>query len=319
MRRALITGGAGFIGSTLADRLVSDGVDVVVYDNLRTGRRDWVAPEARFVEADLLDPETLTGAMADVDTVFHLAANADVRFGLDAPRRDLEQNTIGTSNVLEAMRAAGATRIVFSSTGSVYGEPEVHPTPEDAPFPVQTSLYGASKLAGEGLISAYCHGYGFSGVVMRFVSILGERYTHGHVIDFYRALKADPTQLRVLGDGRQRKSYLYVGDCIDGVLTAAAATTEPGAFEVFNIGTDETTIVDRSVEIVTDHLGVQPAIEKTGGERGWVGDSPFILLECAKLRGLGWAPTLSIEQAVRRTLDWFDANPDIVLEEHATP
>jgi UDP-glucose 4-epimerase len=317
VRRALITGGAGFIGSTLADRLVADGVEVVVYDNLRTGRRDWVPEPARLVEADVLDLEALTQAMDGVDAVFHLAANADVRFGLEAPRRDLEQNTIATSNVLEAMRAQGATKIVFSSTGSVYGEPAVHPTPEDAPFPVQTSLYGASKLAGEALIAAYCAGYGFTGVVMRFVSILGERYTHGHVIDFYRALKADPARLRVLGDGRQRKSYLYVGDCIEGILAAAASVTDPGDFEVFNIGTDETTIVDRSVEVVTAHLGVTPEIEKTGGERGWVGDSPFILLDCAKLRALGWAPTLTIEQAVERTLDWFDAHPDIVLE-HAT-
>jgi len=317
VQRALITGGAGFIGSTLADRLVADGVEVVVYDNLRTGRRDWVPEAANFVEGDVLDLDALTRAAREVDTVFHLAANADVRHGLDDPRRDLEQNTIATSNVLEAMRTQGATRIVFSSTGSVYGEPEVHPTPEDAPFPVQTSLYGASKLAGEALISSYCIGYGFTGVVMRFVSILGERYTHGHVIDFYRALKADPTRLRVLGDGKQRKSYLYIGDCVEGVLAASAATREPGAFEVFNLGTDETTVVDRSVEIITAHLGVEPEIEKTGGERGWVGDSPFILLDCAKLRRTGWAPTLTIEQAVGRTLDWFDAHPDIVLEEHA--
>ena len=318
MQRALITGGAGFIGSTLADRLVADGVDVVVYDNLKTGRRDWVPSAARLVEADVLDLEALSAAMEGVDTVFHLAANADVRFGLEAPRRDLEQNTIATSNVLEAMRAQGATRIVFSSTGSVYGEPEVHPTPEDAPFPVQTSLYGASKLAGEGLIAAYCAGYGFTGVVMRFVSILGERYTHGHVIDFYRALKADPTRLRVLGDGRQRKSYLYVGDCVEGILQAFDAVTDRGAFEVFNLGTDETTVVDRSVELISAHVGAAPEIEKTGGERGWAGDSPFILLDCARLRSLGWAPTLSIEQAVQRTLEWFDANPEIVLEEHAT-
>ena len=318
MPRALVTGGAGFIGSTVADRLVTEGWDVVVYDNLRTGRRDWVPEAARFVEADLLDADALTSAMQGVEGVFHLAANADVRHGLEAPRRDLEQNTIATSNVLEAMRAAGCTRIAFSSTGSVYGEPEVHPTPEDAPFPVQTSLYGASKLAGEGMIAAYCHGYGFTGIVYRFVSILGERYTHGHVIDFYRALKADPTRLRVLGNGKQEKSYLYVGDCVDGMLASWEATTEPGAFEVYNLGTDETTIVDRSVEVISAHLGVEPEIEKTGGVRGWAGDSPFILLDCAKLRALGWAPTLSIEQAVQRTLEWFDAHPEIVLQEHAT-
>jgi UDP-glucose 4-epimerase len=316
--RALVTGGAGFIGSTLADRLLADGWDVVVYDNLRTGLREWVPAAATFVEGDLLDAEALTRAMEDVDGVFHLAANADVRHGLQAPRRDLEQNTIATSNVLEAMRAKGVTKIAFSSTGSVYGEPEVHPTPEDAPFPVQTSLYGASKLAGEGMIAAYCHGYGFTGVVYRFVSILGERYTHGHVIDFYRALKADPARLRVLGDGRQEKSYLYVGDCIDGMLASWDAVSEPGAFEVFNLGTDETTIVDRSVEMISGHLGVEPEVEKTGGTRGWAGDSPFILLDCAKLRATGWAPTLTIEQAVERTLDWFDAHPEIVLQEPST-
>lgn len=318
MPRALVTGGAGFIGSTLAERLLADGWDVVVYDNLRTGRRDWVPAGAAFVEADVLDTEALTAATAGIDAVFHLAANADVRHGLQAPRRDLEQNTIATSNVLEAMRAHGVAKIAFSSTGSVYGEPEVHPTPEDAPFPVQTSLYGASKLAGEGMIAAYCHGYGFTGIVYRFVSILGERYTHGHVIDFYRALKADPTRLRVLGDGRQEKSYLYVGDCVEGMLASFDSVTAAGAFEVFNLGTDETTIVDRSVEHVSGHLGLTPEITKTGGSRGWAGDSPFILLDCAKLRGLGWAPTLTIEQAVQRTLDWFDAHPEIVLPEHAT-
>ena len=171
----------------------------------------------------MLDTEALREAMRGCDTVFHLQANADVRHGLERTRVDLEQNTIATSNVLEAMREAGANTIAFSSTGSVYGEPEVFPTPEDAPFPVQTSLYAASKLAGEGLIGAYCHGFGIRGLVFRFVSILGERYTHGHVIDFYRALRADPTTLRVLGDGRQRKSYLYVQDCVNAMLTALRA------------------------------------------------------------------------------------------------
>src|SRR5205823_5590372 len=158
---------------------------------------------------DVLDQESLARALDGCDVVFHLAANADVRHGLEHPQRDLEQNTVATSTVLEAMRAAGVTSIVFASTGSIYGEPDVFPTPEDSPFPVQTSLYAASKLAGEGLISAYCHGYGFTGAIFRFVSILGERYTHGHVYDFVRSLRSDPTRLTVLGDGRQEKSYLY--------------------------------------------------------------------------------------------------------------
>src|SRR5690349_17066012 len=224
--RYFITGGAGFIGSNLVDRLLAEGYPVTVYDNFSTGQRRFLdqAHERRgfrLVEGDLLDLPRLTEALVGHDFVFHLAANADVRFGTEQPRRDLEQNTIATFNLLEAMRTQGLRRLAFSSTGSIYGEPDVFPTPETCPFPIQTSLYGASKLAGEGLIAAYAAGYGFTGVIFRFVSILGERYTHGHVFGFYRALKRHPTGLRVLGDGRQEKSYLYVGDCISAMLTAA--------------------------------------------------------------------------------------------------
>ena len=312
-RRALVTGGAGFIGSNLADRLHAAGSEVVVIDDLRSGRREFLSgltgrPGFSFVEADVLDPAALDAAVEGCDWVFHLQANADVSRGLEHPVRDLEQNTVATSAVLEAMRRAGVTNIVFSSTGSVYGEPEVFPTPEDAPFPVQTSLYGASKLACEGLLSAYAAGYGFTSVICRFVSILGERYTHGHVYDFYCALKRDPTRLRVLGDGRQEKSYLHVGDCVDAVMTLVDRHGgQPGA-HIYNLGTDETVVVDRSVEIITRHLGLSPLIEHTGGRRGWIGDSPLIRLDTTRLKALGWRPRLSIEQAVVRTLEWFDAN-----------
>jgi UDP-glucose 4-epimerase len=211
--------------------------------------------------------------------------------------------------VLEAMRSVGCSKIAFSSTGSVYGEPNVFPTPEAAPFPVQTSLYGASKLAGEGLIGAYSHGYGFTGLVFRFVSILGERYTHGHVFDFYRALRRDPTTLHVLGDGRQRKSYLYVQDCIAGITTAVAAYEgRPGELGIFNLGTDETIVVDESIEVICRHLGVSPARQYTGGRRGWAGDSPLIHLDCARIRSLGWRPKLTIQDGIVRTLEWLDAN-----------
>jgi UDP-glucose 4-epimerase len=313
VRRVCITGGAGFIGSNLADRLSAEGVEVVIIDDFRTGRREFVAgalrrPGVRLVEGDVLDMAPLMDAIAGCDWVFHLQANADVRHGLEHPRRDLRQNTIATSNVLEAMRAQGATRIVFASTGSVYGEPAVFPTPEDAPFPIQTSLYGASKLAGEGLVAAYAAGYGFTGVICRFVSILGERYTHGHVVDFYRALKHDPARLTVLGDGRQRKSYLYVGDCLDALLAAAERhRDEPGA-HVYNLGADETVTVDDSIALVAAHLSLSPQIEYTGGPRGWVGDSPLIHLDTARIRALGWRPQLSIAQAVARTLQWLDAS-----------
>ena len=313
MPRALITGGAGFIGSNLADHLLSLGSEVVVYDNFSTGRRKFVEhladqPGARVIEADVLDESGLREALAGCESVYHLQANADVRYGLEHPRRDLEQNTIGTSTLLEAMRAEGVERIAFASTGSIYGEPEVFPTPEDCPFPTQTSLYGASKLAAEGMIAAYSHGYGFTGVSLRFVSVLGERYTHGHVFDFYRALKGDGERLRILGDGRQRKSYLYVGDCVRGIVAAVESVRE-GDFEAFNLGTDETIVVDESVGIITGFLGLTPQLEHTGGERGWPGDSPLIHLDCSKLRSTGWEPKLSIAQSIERTLAWFEENP----------
>ena len=313
MKRACITGGAGFIASNLVDRLSAQGVEVVIVDDFRTGRREFVAdalarPQVRLIEGDVLDPDVMREAVAGCDWVFHLQANADVRFGLEDPQRDLHQNTIATSNVLEAMRAQGVRQIAFSSTGSVYGEPDVFPTPEDAPFPIQTSLYGASKLAGEGLIAAYAAGYGFTGVIFRFVSILGERYTHGHVFDFYCALKRDPTRLRVLGNGRQEKSYLYVGDCVEAILTAAERHRDEAGAHVYNLGTQETVVVDDSVAIITEHLGLQPQIEHTGGKRGWTGDSPLIHLDTERIRGLGWRPTLTIREGVIRTLQWFDAN-----------
>jgi UDP-glucose 4-epimerase len=317
-QRALVTGGAGFIGSHLVDRLLHEGCDVTVYDNLSTGRGEFLEdarrdPRLRFIEADLLDQATLVAAVQGHDVVFHLAANADVRFGTQHPRRDLEQNTIVTHNVLEAVRIAGVPRIVFSSTGSVYGEPNVFPTPEECPFPVQTSLYGASKLAAEGLIGAYATGFGLSAVIFRFVSILGERYTHGHVFDFLKKLRADPTSIQVLGNGRQRKSYLYVEDCIEGILRAYRA--EPGELRIYNLGADEYCTVDDSLGWICAELGVEPVRQYTGGDRGWIGDSPFILLDCGRIRSLGWQPRVSIRDAVVRTLRYLCAN-DWVLEHH---
>lgn len=315
MRRACVTGGAGFIGSNLADRLRAENVEVTIVDDFRTGRREFLAglqsdPGVTLYEGDVLDQALLERAFDGCDWVFHLQANADVRHGLERPRQDLEQNTIATATVLEAMRATGVQRIAFSSTGSVYGEPQVFPTPEDAAFPVQTSLYGASKLAGEGMIGAYSHGFGFTGVVFRFVSILGERYTHGHVYDFYRALKRDPTRLRVLGDGRQEKSYLFVADCVEAMVTAVREhESRPGEVGTYNLGTDETVRVDDSIAIICEHMGIAPELEHTGGPRGWPGDSPQIHLDCSRMRGLGWEPTLRIRDSIQRTLRWFNANP----------
>jgi UDP-glucose 4-epimerase len=245
--------------------------------------------------------------MAGADFVFHMAANADVRFGTEHPRKDLEQNTIGTWNVLEAMRTRGVRRVAFASTGSVYGEPSVFPTPEHNSFPIQTSLYGASKLAAEGLIEAYCEGFGMQAYIFRFVSLLGPRYSHGHLIDFYRQLRKHPDVLNVLGDGHQRKSYLYVEDCIEAMLTAIRNAAEK--VNIFNLGTDEACEVNDSIRWICEHLGVRPRLEYSGGDRGWVGDNPFIFLDCSRIRALGWRPSLSIEQAVVRTLQFLQDSP----------
>ena len=309
--RCFITGAAGFIGSNLADRLLTLGHSVTGYDNFSTGQEGFLEtalPHGNFrlVRGDLLEREALAAVMRGHDIVFHLAANADVRFGTDHPRRDLDQNTIATWNVLEAMREHGIGTVVFSSTGSVYGEAAVIPTPEDCPFPVQTSLYGASKLAAEGLIQAYCEGFGMRAVICRFVSILGERYSHGHVFDFYKQLLEHPDRLRVLGNGRQRKSYLYVQDCVDAILRGLAASDK--RVTVVNLGTDEYCEVNDSIGWICQRLGVSPTIEYTGGDRGWIGDNPFIFLDCKHMRSFGWEPRHTIRESVVKTVDYLAAN-----------
>ncbi|MCX7010658.1 MAG: NAD-dependent epimerase/dehydratase family protein [Kiritimatiellaeota bacterium] len=307
-----VTGGAGFIGSNLVDRLLALGHAVTAFDNLSTGRREFLDnaeknTRFRLVQGDVQDIAALQTAMHGCAVVFHLAANADVRFGTQHPRKDLEQNTIATFNVLEAMRSNSIRRIVFSSTGSVYGEPDVIPTPENTPFPVQTSLYAASKLAGEGLLQAYAAGFDFQIFIFRFVSILGERYSHGHVFDFYKKLVANPHELPVLGDGHQRKSYLYIQDCLDAILLTLEQSQE--RINIFNLGTDEYCEVNSSIGWICQRLGLKPKLVYTGGQRGWIGDSPVILLDCQKIRSLGWKPKLTIQDGIIRTLDFLRANP----------
>jgi UDP-glucose 4-epimerase len=309
--RYFVTGCAGFIGSAMTDRLLADGHTVVGFDDFSTGQKEFLqdasaAPRFTLVEANLMDREAVTAAMKNIDAVFHFAANADVRFGTHHPHKDLEQNAIATFHVLEAMRANHVKRIAFASTGSVYGEAAVIPTPEHAPFPVQTSLYGASKLAAEGLIQAYCEGFDFQGYIFRFVSILGERYTHGHVFDFYKQLLKDPKNLTVLGNGKQRKSYLYIQDCLDAILFAMDKAQDK--VNIFNLGTDEYCEVNHSIDWICEYLGVAPLKKYTGGERGWIGDNPFIFLDCARVRNLGWKPKLNIREGVMQTIKYLTEN-----------
>lgn len=310
-----ITGGCGFVGSNMTNRLLSLGHNVIVYDNFSSGFKNFInlKENLKIIKGDLLDEEHLNKSLnKDIDYVYHFAANADVRFGLKNPRIDLEQNTISTFNLLEAMRKKNIKKIGFSSTGSVYGEPKIFPTPEDAPFPIQTSLYAASKIACEGLISSYCEGFGFQANIFRFVSLLGNHYTHGHVFDFTKSLRKDPTKLLVLGDGNQTKSYVNVKDCLDAIQLAEK--TEVNKIEVYNIGNLEYINVKQSIKLITNLMSINPKIIFGKEKRGWVGDSPMIQLENKKIKALGWVPKFSISESIKQTVGWLLKNEWVYKE-----
>lgn len=310
--RYLVSGGSGFIGSHVVDALLVGGHEVRCIDNMSTGLEPNLEsagrnPRFEFFKYDLFtQPEKCQPLFEGVDCVIHLAANADVRHGTEHTRRDLEQNTVVTWNVLEAMRVHGVKQIAFSSTGSVYGEPEVFPTPETAPFPIQTSLYAASKLAAEGMIAAYCHGFDMRACIYRFVSSLGPRYSHGHVIDFVRQLRRDPKRLNVLGDGYQEKSYMHVTDCVKGVLLGLDKA--PDRVNILNLGTDASCTVRDSIGWICSTLGVQPELIFAGGKRGWIGDSPRIHLDIRKIQALGFKTERSISDSVIDTVRYLLAN-----------
>jgi UDP-glucose 4-epimerase len=313
-KRVFVSGGAGFIGSHLVDELLAREASVVVYDDLRTGRREFLpqAVHSRvvLVEKDVLDRNALTAAMAGCDFVFHFQANADVRGGAANTRVDLEQNTIATWNVLEAMRETGIKGICFASSATVYGEPEAFPTPEDY-APLQTSLYGASKYACEAMIQAYGEYYGIRSFVYRFVSWIGERYTHGIVFDVLRKLQRDSARLPLLGDGTQRKSYLYVKDGVRGIMLGIERAE--GRKNIFNLGHDYFLTVVDVVRIILEELELRDVrLEFAGGARGWLGDSPLVHLDTSKLKRLGWQPETSIEEGIRRTTRFLKANPHLL-------
>lgn len=306
--KAIVTGGAGFIGSHITDRLLQEGHGVKIIDNFYTGNEENIKhnfgnENFELAKIDLLDLDKLTENFKGYDAVFHIAANADIRHGLEDTRRDLEQNTIATYNVLEAMRLNGVKKIVFSSSSAVYGEPSVFPTPEDHPLR-QTSLYGAAKLACEAMMQAYCEGFGLQAWIFRFVSLVGERHPHGVTYDFVNKLQADPTKLEIIGDGNQRKSFLYIDDCVDGIMFAFENAKDKA--NIFNIGTDEYIVIRDLAKIVVDEMGLKEVeYEFTGGERGWVGDAPFVYLSIEKMKMLGWEPKITIEEGVRSTVRWL--------------
>ncbi len=310
-KKVLVTGGAGFVGSHVVDRLVSQGCKVAVVDNLSTGNKKNIehlikAGKITFQKADLLNLSKLKKIMQGQDFVFHLAANADIRGGTKKTNTDLEQNTVATYNVLEAMRLNNVKKIVFFSSSAVYGEPHVFPTPESY-IPVQTSLYGASKLAGEALIQAYCNLFDFQAWIFRSVSIIGERYSHGAVYDFVKKLKKRKDELEVLGNGEQKKSFLYVKDCVNGIFTAVEDSDDK--INTFNLGTEEYITVKQLATIVTSQMKLEKVyLRYTGGIRGWPGDQPMVYLSIEKLRRLGWRQSVKTQDAVRKTVDWLLQN-----------
>jgi len=295
-----VTGGAGFIGSHLTDALVSKGHDVLVIDDLSSGKKEHVNKKAQFVKKDIRND--LSDDLQGTDTVFHLAADPDVRASAGDPKKSFDINVVGTYSLLESCRKAGVKRVVFTSTSTVYGETDVIPTPESHPC-VPISNYGASKLAGEAYLSAYSATYGIRGISLRLANIVGERSTHGVIFDFYNKLKHDPSRLEILGDGKQDKSYLHVSDCVSAMLTAWRK--QKADYDVFNVGSKEKTTVDELARTICAEMGIGPKFEHTGAQRGWVGDVRLMLLDTRKLEALGWEPKAGFEECVRRYVHWL--------------
>ncbi|MDG1540089.1 MAG: NAD-dependent epimerase/dehydratase family protein [Candidatus Thalassarchaeaceae archaeon] len=301
----LVTGGAGFIGSHLVDALVEQGKEVRVMDNFSSGREEFLAHHegsgsVEVYRGDLLDQEAVITAMEGIEAVHHLAANPDIRLGTEVTDTDLRQGTVATYNVLEAMRVSEVGRISFASSSAVYGEAGVMPTPEDYGPVMPISLYGASKLASEALITAWAGTFGAQGYIHRFANIVGPRGTHGVIFDFIHKLKRDPARLEVLGDGNQEKSYMSAHDCVKSMLHVIDLGEEGPVLN--NLGTGDTCSVSRIAEIVIEESGLEGvSIDYTGGRRGWAGDVPKTYLDVTKLLGTGFEPTAMSEQAVRDT------------------
>lgn len=304
--KIFVTGGAGFIGSHLIDRLMLEEHQVTAYDNLSSGKREFIAHHLNqdafgFIEADTLDFDMLMQSMKGHDTVFHLAANGDIRQGIVETDLHLKQGTIATYNVLEAMRINGINQIIFSSSATVYGETPVMPLPEDYGPLLPISLYGAGKLAAEGLISAYCGTFDMQGWIFRFANIVGKRMGHGVIYDFIEKLNRNPHEVEILGDGHQRKPFVSVEDCIDAILSGYNNSNK--SVNVLNIGCSTTTDVTTIAKIVIEEMGLNDVQFKyTGGERGWPGDVPQLRFNVEKMKELGWEAKYTSDEAARRAI-----------------
>ncbi|NJE42917.1 NAD-dependent epimerase/dehydratase family protein [Thermococcus sp. GR6] len=309
--KVLVTGGAGFIGSHLVDRLMELGYEVRVLDDLSAGTLDnlkrWLEHERfEFIEGDMRNREIVKKAVEDVEVVFHLAANPEVRIGSQSPELLYETNVVMTYTLLEAMRKSWVKYLVFTSSSTVYGDAEVIPTPEDYAPLEPISVYGGAKLAAEALISGYAHTFDFKALIFRLANIIGKRSNHGVIYDFINKLRKNPGELEILGDGTQRKSYLHVSDTIDGMLHIFEHFRKEGkTYDAYNLGNDDWITVREIAEIVSEEMGLNPAFRFTGGVdggRGWKGDVKFMRLSIEKAKKTGWKPKLNSYEAVRRTV-----------------
>ncbi|AEH24935.1 NAD-dependent epimerase/dehydratase family protein [Pyrococcus yayanosii] len=308
--RVLVTGGAGFIGSHLVDRLMEEGHRVRVLDDLSAGRleniRRWLNHNRfEFVRGDMRNPEIVREAVEDVDVIFHLAANPEVRISSQSPVLLYETNVLITYNLLQAIRDSNVKFLVFTSSSTVYGDAKVLPTPETA-WLEPISVYGGAKLAAEALISGYAHIFDFKALVFRLANIIGERSNHGVIYDFINKLRRNPEELEILGDGTQRKSYLHVSDTIEGMLHIFEHfRKEDKVYDVYNLGNEDWITVREIAEIVSEEMGLRPVFKFTGGVdggRGWKGDVKFMLLSIEKAKRTGWRPRMSSREAVRKTV-----------------
>ena len=301
MSKVLVTGGAGFIGSHLVDRLVKTN-NVTVIDNLSSGKKEFVNEKAVLIKEDLLNFDKICEYFRDTDIVYHLAANPNVKIGSENTKIHLEQNIIVTYNVLEAMKKNNIKKIVFTSSSTVYGSAPM-PTPESYGPLKPESLYGASKLACEALISSYCYTFDMQSWIFRFANIIGERSTHGVIYDFINKLKRNPEELEILGNGKQEKSYLHVKKCIDAMVFAVKNSDED--VNIFNIGSEDTISVIEIAKIVSEKMKLTPEFKFTGGKRGWRGDVPKMLLNIDKIKKLGWKPQINSKDSVISTVDFL--------------
>lgn len=332
IKNVTITGGAGFIGSHMVNKLLAEGCRVTIVDNFRTGRKEFLPshfddhlygndfigymggyqahPKARVLTGSILDAELMMSACDGADWVVHFAANPDARGERRGVQFNLDQNIAGTATLLDAMQHVGANRIFYASSASVYGDTTESPVPEDFRWVPQASFYGASKLAAEGLIGSYCAMYGFTGILGRWVHILGERYLHGHIIDFLRKLRRDPTTLHILGDGTQAKSGLHAMNLCDGIWTTMQHhDLDDTTCEAYNFGGDTLLTVTESAQLIAARLGLTPKLTYSGRPGGgWVGDNPHLVLDSTKIRQLGWLPTMSVPDGITCTVDWLTSD-----------